>query len=100
MLDFRDLSEMFREKLQGIFPSGRPNGSEIFFTGVSADVAQPSNDIARRELIAKLVSTLIGAAVSIGITYVGVKFLMNAIDPTQKEKLESQKRVPFYAKKI
>lgn len=47
----------------------------------------------RQELVAKLVSTCLGLAVSFTITYFGFKYLANVLDPTRQEKKEAQKRV-------
>jgi hypothetical protein len=47
----------------------------------------------RPEIIARAVSTLVGLTVSFAITYCGVKWLGDAMDPTRKEKKESQQRV-------
>ncbi|KAL4240946.1 ATPase AAA domain-containing protein 1 [Mactra antiquata] len=67
--------------------------------------SQPSHQIAaeavtRRELIAKLVSTLIGTTASIGLTYFLVKFLTNALDPTHKEKQKARERAENMLKKL
>ncbi len=52
-------------------------------------------NMARHELIAKLISSCIGLAVSFTITYFGFKYLANILDPTRQEKKEAQKRVSF-----
>ena len=45
------------------------------------------------QFVTKLVSMCIGLAVSFTITYVGMKYLGNVLDPTREEKKAAQKRV-------
>ena len=57
----------------------------------ASDVSE--NAPAKNELLAKIISTLIGLTASFTITYFGVRYLMNAMDPTQKDKKEARERV-------
>nr|KAG5702777.1 hypothetical protein BaRGS_003651 [Batillaria attramentaria] len=50
----------------------------------------------KNELVAKVISTVLGLAASFTITYFGVRWLVNAMDPTRKEKEEAQKRLSEY----
>ena len=56
-------------------------------------LSEAKNAIARNEVVAKVISTVLGLAVSFTFTYFGVKWLVNAMDPTRKEKQEAQARV-------
>ena len=47
----------------------------------------------RNEILLKLLSTLLGLTVSLGFSYYGIRWLVNAMDPTKHEKQEAQKRV-------
>lgn len=58
------------------------------------------NEVARKEVIAKVISSLLGLAASIGLTYVAVHYLTNAMDPTRKEKLKARERAEALLKKI
>lgn len=46
--------------------------------------------ITRNEVIAKIVSTVVGVAASMTITYYGLKWLTESLDPTKKEKKLAQ----------
>lgn len=59
----------------------------------SVPLEEAKNGMVRQELIAKFVSTMVGLAASFAITYFGVKYIVNAMDPTRKEKKSSQMRV-------
>lgn len=48
------------------------------------------NGMARNQIIAKVVSTLLGVAASFTLTYLGIKWLTDAMDPTKKEKKIAQ----------
>lgn len=52
-----------------------------------------SNDQAIREIVAKLISTGLGIAATIGVSYFFVKWMSNAMDPTRKEKVAAQQKV-------
>ncbi|XP_064637921.1 outer mitochondrial transmembrane helix translocase-like [Lineus longissimus] len=54
----------------------------------------------RPEIVARAVSTLVGLTVSFAITYCGVKWLGDAMDPTRKEKKESHQRAEKLLKSI
>ena len=60
----------------------------------------PAANIHRNELIAKLLTTCLGLAVSFTITFFGVKWLANAIDPTKQEKKEAQQRAQKLMRRI
>ena len=95
------IEDIFRsnsEGLQGIFRKFKdylnPNDLQMVYkyTDSSTEVSKMTG---RQELIAKLVSTCLGLAVSFTITYFGFKYLANVLDPTRQEKKEAQKRVWF-----
>ncbi|GFR73866.1 ATPase family AAA domain-containing protein 1 [Elysia marginata] len=48
------------------------------------------NGITRNQIIAKVVSTVLGVAASFTLTYLGIKWLTEAMDPTKKEKKLAQ----------
>jgi len=50
----------------------------------------------RHEAVVKLLTTLLGLGLSLGITYYGVKYLMKAMDPTQHDRLDAMQRVISY----
>ena len=50
-------------------------------------------NMARQELVAKIVTTLIGLGISFTFSYFGIRWLANALDPTKQGKKESQKKV-------
>ena len=52
-----------------------------------------ANDQAIREIVAKLISTGLGIAATIGVSYFFVKWMSNAMDPTRKEKVAAQQKV-------
>ncbi len=72
--------------------SSAPDGRQFTwqYTGANGEVVKMTG---RQELIAKLVSTCLGLAVSLTFTYFGFKYLANVLDPTRQEKKEAQKRV-------
>ena len=59
----------------------------------STVVTEQASNMGRQEIIAKLISSLIGLTASMAVTYFGIKWLSNALDPTREEKKESQQRV-------
>ncbi|XP_041363867.1 outer mitochondrial transmembrane helix translocase-like [Gigantopelta aegis] len=71
--------------------------AEGMFKG-AGDVSE--NASAKNELLAKIISTLIGLTASFTITYFGVRYLMNAMDPTQKDKKESRERAQRMLKRL
>ncbi len=66
----------------------------------SSPAGHNPNVAGRQELIAKLVSTCLGLAVSFTITYFGFRYLANVLDPTRQEKKEAQKRVSFIPTRV
>lgn len=62
-------------------------------TSEALPMSEAKNAVARNEIVAKVISTVLGLAASFSITYFGVKWLVNAMDPTRKEKQEAQTRV-------
>ena len=52
-----------------------------------------ANEITRNQVIAKVVSTVLGVAASFTLTYLGIKWLTDAMDPTKKEKKLAQAEV-------
>ena len=91
-----DIIRSNSEGLQGIFRKFKdylnPNDVQMLYTYADSS-AEVSKMTGRQELIAKLVSTCLGLAVSFTITYFGFKYLANVLDPTRQEKKEAQKRV-------
>lgn len=71
--------------------------SHLTSTGIDKIPSEPfteaKNTVTRNDLVAKLISTFIGLAASFTITYFGVKWLVNAMDPTRKEKQQAKERV-------
>ncbi|XP_046544260.1 outer mitochondrial transmembrane helix translocase-like [Haliotis rubra] len=61
---------------------------------------EASRTITRQELLSKIISTLVGLAASFTITYFGVKYLVNAMDPTRKDKKEAQDRAQKMLKRL
>ena len=57
---------------------------------------QQMPSITRQEVITKLLTTCFGLAVSFSITYFGVKWLVNAMDPTREDKRQAHKRVRIF----
>jgi hypothetical protein len=47
----------------------------------------------RNDFLVRLLSTLTGLVVTFGVSYYGIRWLVNAMDPTKHEKKEAQKRV-------
>ena len=83
------------EALQRVFANVKPS---IVLEKLSAENSVATTGMsstARNEMIAKLVTTCVGLAVSCGITFVGVKWLVEAMDPTRREKKEAHQRVNF-----
>ncbi|KAH9513140.1 ATPase AAA domain-containing protein 1 [Bulinus truncatus] len=64
--------------------------SEIIEPEEEIVMPQFENDISRNHLIAKIVSTALGIAASFTLTYFGIKWLTDAMDPTKKEKKLAQ----------
>ena len=88
-----DIVRSNSEGLQGLFMKFKDylnlNNDQQMILKYTAD----SKITGRQELVAKLVSTCLGLAVSFTITYFGFKYLANVLDPTRQEKKEAQKRV-------
>lgn len=83
--------DFFRDKMT--VPVETVAKDEVIQT-VTARASQEAVDsIARRELIAKLISSALGLGASIGLTYFVVNYMTNAMDPTRKEKQKSRERV-------
>ncbi|XP_067673292.1 outer mitochondrial transmembrane helix translocase-like [Haliotis asinina] len=61
---------------------------------------EASRTLSRQELLSKIISTLVGLAASFTITYFGVKYLVNAMDPTRKDKKEAQDRAQKMLKRL
>ncbi|KAK3606626.1 hypothetical protein CHS0354_011959 [Potamilus streckersoni] len=59
-----------------------------------------TNTIERRQLVAKILSTLFGVGVSFALTYIAVKWMTNAMDPTGKEKKKAQQRAREMLKRL
>ena len=59
----------------------------------TAPPAATGTAIPRQELAVKLLSTVLGLTVSFAVSYFGIKWLANAMDPTRQEKKDAQKRV-------
>ena len=49
--------------------------------------------ITRNQVVAKVLSTVVGIAASFTLTYWGIKWLTDAMDPTKKEKKLAQAEV-------
>lgn len=77
------LTQKCVEKLQAL--SSNASTSEM--------VKVNSNHQAIREIVAKLISTGLGIAATIGVSYFFVKWMSNAMDPTRKEKVAAQQKV-------
>ena len=74
-----------------ILPS--ENGTQNFYEVAKSPVREASGAAARREMLAKLISSLLGLAASFGLTFFAVKWMTNAMDPTRKEKQKARERV-------
>ncbi|GFO00933.1 ATPase family aaa domain-containing protein 1 [Plakobranchus ocellatus] len=67
-----------------------------FMSGISQNIkgepvmSEVQNGITRNQVIAKVVSTVLGVAASFTLTYLGIKWLTDAMDPTKKEKKLAQ----------
>jgi hypothetical protein len=72
-----------------------PN-NEILQNFSSQATRETADSVARRELVAKLISSGIGLAASIALTYFAVNYMTNAMDPTRKEKQKSRERVWYF----
>lgn len=59
-----------------------------------------ANDQAIREIVAKLISTGLGIAATIGVSYFFVKWMSNAMDPTRKEKVAAQQKAALMLKRL
>lgn len=59
-------------------------------------VAETGTEMSRQEVTVKLLSTLLGLATSCAITYFGVRWLVNAMDPTHREKKAARKKVTIW----
>ncbi|XP_060552488.1 outer mitochondrial transmembrane helix translocase-like [Ruditapes philippinarum] len=66
--------------------------NEILQNFSSQATRETADSVARRELVAKLISSGIGLAASIALTYFAVNYMTNAMDPTRKEKQKSRER--------
>ena len=56
-------------------------------------MSELQNGMARNQVIAKVVSTVLGVTASFALTYFGIKWLTEAMDPTKKEKTLAQAEV-------
>ena len=95
-----ELAEFIKSKglraTERLFPEENGTGA-VFEVAVPA-VETSREAIARREMIAKVISSLLGIAASFGVTYFAVKWMTNAMDPTRKEKQKARERVIQYFK--
>lgn len=84
------LTQKCVEKLQAL--SSNASTSEM--------VKVNSNHQAIREIVAKLISTGLGIAATIGVSYFFVKWMSNAMDPTRKEKVAAQQKAAMMLKRL
>ena len=68
------------------------NGTETLYEAAKTPVTE-ANAKAGREMLAKVISTVLGLAASFGLTYIAVKWMTDAMDPTRKEKQKARERV-------
>ncbi|CAL1544666.1 unnamed protein product [Lymnaea stagnalis] len=64
--------------------------SEVSNSNTDLVMSDYHNEVTRNQVIAKIVSTVIGVAASFTLTYFGIKWLTDAMDPTKKEKKVAQ----------
>ena len=75
---------------------GRFEDPQLAVKYVGAEVIAQNGggqNVARNELLAKVLSSLLGLAASFTITYFGLKWLSNVLDPTKQDKKEARLRV-------
>lgn len=79
--------------------------SQLKFNELSAAIAPEAteetakfvaDEAAKREIIARLITSFVGILASFGLTYFGVKWLSNTLDPTKKEKDLAHKKVKYF----
>lgn len=75
--------------------NGRSTPTAVHETMMAVTEESAIRTAQRNEIMVKLLSTVLGLAVSFGISYYGIRWLVNVMDPTRSEKQESQKRVKF-----
>ena len=91
-LDFVDFIKAEASKLTNNLPT-KENVSEPLGEMANIPVADAREVIARKEMLAKIISSLLGIAASFGLTYFAVKWMTNAMDPTRKEKQKARESV-------
>jgi len=83
----REKSDILQNLLSRLSQKVQLRMTSLAAAGAPVDVPQS------RELMVKLISTLIGLAASFGITYFCAKWLSNAMDPTRKERQIAHEKV-------
>ena len=91
-LDFVEFLKTEASKLSENFPA-KENISEPVNEMANISAAEAREVIARKEMLAKVISSLLGIAASFGLTYFAVKWMTNAMDPTRKEKQKARESV-------
>ena len=91
-LDFVDFIKAEASKLTNNLPV-KENISEPLGEMANIPAADAREVIARKEMLAKIISSLLGIAASFGLTYFAVKWMTNAMDPTRKEKQKARESV-------
>ena len=85
---------LLKDGLKQLLPyKGNFIGSELADRQAIVNTISRQQMAGRQEILTKVISTCVGLAVSFSITYFGIKWLVNAMDPTREEKQQSQKRV-------
>ena len=91
-LDFVEFIKAEASKLTENVPA-KENMTEPLKEMAKTPAAEAREVIARKEMMAKVISSLLGIAASFGLTYFAVKWMTNAMDPTRKEKQKARESV-------
>ena len=90
---FWDLLDFARTKLPEVDTSSATENG-LFVSDQAMEITS-REALAKREMIAKLISSALGLACSIGFTYLAIKYMKDAMDPTAKEKQKAREKVQF-----
>ncbi|XP_052768242.1 outer mitochondrial transmembrane helix translocase-like [Mya arenaria] len=59
-----------------------------------------ANEMARREMLVQILKSLLGLGATVGLTYYCVNYMVNAMDPTKKEKQKSRERAEAMLRRL
>lgn len=98
--NFHNLVQFIKEKVS-IEPGASSLTNDSYYTVSNMPVVNQmteaaAKDLARREMAAQLVKSLLGLGLSVAFTYFVVNYMVDSMDPTKKEKKKARERVSYH----